>query len=208
MRQVDPSAQRTLNQMVAAHQALAAFSCKVRVDAVSEKRRETTTASVAYQKPNRIRVEVQRSGKPALLYLSDGVTRLSAGRATKLEGGEKGLISALSEASFLIAPAFLYLVSRSAPVSMLLPGSLKLLTFGTALELDEVAVVVVAAEIVTRSGSAHLTVAMGKEDHLLRKLSVETAFENENLSLMELYSSVKANPVLEKSVFVLPKATR
>ena len=206
MRQSDPAAQRALDQMVKAHQALVTFSCRVQVDAVSEKRRETTTATLAYQKPNRIRLEVQSPGKPLVLSVCDGTTRLSAGtRRGKAEGGEKALTSALIEANLLITPAFLYLVSRSAPVDTLLPGSVKLLALGTPLMLDDVPVIVVVADVATRAGSAHLRFAMGKEDHLLRKLSVETAFAKENLSLMELYSAVKANPSLDKTLFMLPK---
>lgn len=206
MRQIDPKAQRALDQMRATHQALRSFSCRVRVDAVSEKRRETTTATVAYQKPNRIRVEVQRPQKPSLLFVCDGTNRLGMGaKRGKAEGGEKALISTLNEASFLIAPAFLYLVSRSAPVSTLLPGTLKVLAFGTPLVLEEVPVVVVSADIATRSGDARLSFTFGRDDSLLRKLSVETTFDKENFSLMELYSEVKAAPTFEKDFFLLPK---
>lgn len=204
--QTDPEARRILDRMVAAHRALVSFSCQLQVDAVSDKRRETTKATLAYQKPGRIWVEVKRTGKPPLLLVSDGTNRLGAGRQrVKAEGGDAALLATLIEANLLIAPAFLYLLSRSAPVASLLPGAVKLVSLGTPFVLDETPVVVVAADVAARAGAARLTFTVGRDDHLLRKLSVETTFEKENLSLMELYTQVRANPPLDKSLFTLPQ---
>lgn len=205
MRQTDPAAQRALDQLVAAHQALFTFSCRLKVEAIGEKRRESSTTTLAYQKPNKIRLEVAREKAPRFLCVSDGTTRRVGSLKRKAEAGERALVDAIGEAQVLIAPLFLFLVSRSAPTRTLLPGTVKTLGFGNPLVLDGVPTEVVLADVATNSGTARLTLAMGKDDHLLRKLSIDASYKQETLSLVEVYTEVKANPSLNASLFVLPK---
>lgn len=207
MRQIDPGAQQVLDQLEAAHHALFSFSAQVRAEAIGEKRRETATATVAYQKPSRARVEVKRLGGGSQLSVCDGTNRLTEGsgprKKVKAESGEKALVSTLSDAGFFIAPVFLYLTSRGAPIPRLLPGAAKVIAFGNPTTLDGVSVEVVIAEVVAKQGSVRLTFSIGKEDRLLRRLMIQTNFQADNLTLSETYTSVKANPTLDKKLFTL-----
>ena len=137
MRQVDPAARQLLDRLVAAHQALFTYSAQVKVEAVSDKRRESATASIAYQKPGKARVDVRRGDGTSALLVCDGASRLFSAnvirKKTKAEVGEKALLETLSQAEFFVTPTFLFLVSRSAPVRSLLPGALKVLGFGFTL---------------------------------------------------------------------------
>lgn len=208
MRQIDPGAQQVLNQLEAAHHALFSFSAQVRAEAIGEKRRETATATVLYQKPSRARIEVKRVGGGSQRCVCDGVSRLTEGSGSrkkiKAEGGEKALLSTLSDASFFIAPVFLYLISRGAPISRLLPGTAKVIAFGNPTTLDGVPVEVVIAEVQAKQGTVRLTFSIGKDDRLLRRLMIQTDFQADNLTLSETYTSVKANPTLDKKLFTFP----
>ena len=208
MRQVDPAArQLLLDRLVAAHQALFTYSAQVKVEAVSDKRRESATASVVYQKPGKARVDVRRGDGSSALVVCDGASRLFSAnvirKKAKAEAGEKALLETLSQAELFVTPAFLFLVSRNAPVRSLLPGALKVLGFGTPTTLDGVTVEVVAADVATKDGEARLTFSIGKEDHLLRRLLVQTNYQSENYTLAETYTDVKANPKLDKKAFAL-----
>ncbi|WP_309716105.1 DUF2092 domain-containing protein [Armatimonas sp.] len=207
MRQTDPTAQQLLNQMVAAHQALFAFSAQVKVEAVSDKSREVATATILYQKPNKARVEVTRSSGDKVLSVCDGINRLYMASITKkkqkAESGEKALVETLSQANLFIAPVFLYLSSRAAPVRGLLPGTVKTMGFGTPLTMDGVAVEVVAADVATKDGEARITFTIGKDDRLLRRLMVQTSYQKENFTLAETYTNIQANPKVDKKSFVV-----
>ena len=208
MRQnVDPAARQFLDQMVAAHQALFSYSAQVKVEAINEKQRETATATLVYQKANKCRVEVSRSNGSKVLSVCDGTNRLftapGSRRKVKAEPGEKALIESLSQANLLIAPVFLYLTSRLAPVKALLPGMAKTLGFGTPTSLDGVAVEVVAVDVATKDGEARLTFTIGKDDRLLRRLLVQTSFQGDVFTLGETYTSVKGNPKVDPKSFVL-----
>lgn len=208
MRQIDRGAQQAIDQLVAAHQALFSYSAQVRAEAIGDSKRETATATVSYQKPNRARVEVKRVSGPSQLSVSDGTNRLVEGggsrRKGKAEAGEKAVITTLSQANFFISPVFLYLTSRAAPIPSLLPGPPKVLGYGNPIILDGVAVEVVIADVQTKDGIVRLTFSIGKDDHLLRRLMIQTDFQSDNLTLAETYTQVKANPPLEKKRFTLP----
>ncbi len=207
MKQTDPAAQQLLDQLVAAHQALFAYSAQVKVEAVSDKRRESATASLVYQKPGKVRLELKRTGGGSSLLVCDGANRLITAnvlrKKSKAEPGEKALLETLSLAELFVTPTFLFLVSRNAPVRSLLPGTIKVLGFGTPTTLNGVAVEMVAADITTKEGEARLTFSIGKEDHLLRRLLVQTSYQSENYTLAETYTDVKANPKLDKKAFAL-----
>ena len=207
MRQVDPSAGMLLDRLVAAHQALFSFSADVKVEAVSDARNETTQASIVYMKPNKARVELKLAQGARIVSVCDGTTRLySDGKKhqkLKAESGEKAIIETLSQTGLLIAPVFLYLTSRSAPVRTILPGATKVLGFTTPTTLDGVLVDVVAADIETKDGKGRLVFSIGKDDRLLRRLEINTSNQRQSLSLVESYTNVKANPKLDKKAFLL-----
>ena len=208
MRQLDPAARRVLEEMTTTHQALFSFSAQLKVEAISDSRHETATASLVYMKPNKARVSVRRSDGTSALSVCDGSNRFYIAAKTrkkvKTDAGEKGLLETLSEANLFIAPVFFYLTSRSAPVRTILPGTAKVLGFGTPLTLDGVAVEVIAADVETPQGRARLIFSLGKEDRLLRRLEVNTSYQKQNLSLVETYTEVKSNPKLDKRAFLAP----
>lgn len=207
MRQIDPAAQQLLDRLVATHQALFSFSAQVKVEAVSDKGREVATATILYQKPNKARVEVTRGSGDKVLSVCDGVNRLYAASATKkkqkAESGEKALVETLSQANLFIAPVFLLLCSRAAPVRSPLPGTVKTLGFGTPLIMDGVSVEVIAADVATKDGEARITLTIGKDDRLLRRLMVQTSYQKENFTLAETYTNIQANPKVDKKAFVV-----
>jgi hypothetical protein len=205
--QVDRGAQQVLDQLVAAHHALFSFSAQIKTEAITEKRRELSSATLSYQKPGKCRLQVTRPSGKSDLIICDGTTRVAvlsgARRKSKAESGEKALVETLTQASFFISPVFAYVTSRSSPVRSLLPGAPKVLGFGNPTTIDKVSVDQVIADIQTKEGLARLQFFLGKDDRLLRRLIIQTEFAQDNLTLSETYTEVKANPNLDKKAFLL-----
>lgn len=205
--QLDKGAQQLLDRMIAAHQALFALSVQVKTEAVAERRRETATASVSYQKPGKVRVELKRGDGTSELLICDGINRQlqrpQTRRKTKAEAGEKALVATLTQANFFLAPVFLYLSSRAAPVRSLLPGVPKVLGFGNPTQVEQVPVELVIADIESEQGRARLQFYIGKEDFLLRRLVIQAEQADGGLTLTETYMALKTNPSFEKKTFQL-----
>lgn len=205
--QTDPESQKLLEQMARAHLALRSFRADLTVRSTSARREEITRAEIAILRPGRARVLVG-SGASARLSVTDGERRaVRAGallRTVKATGGDASIREALTAAEVFIAPIFAWLGTDPKATARLLPG--KVLRLGRANDetLDGVVADVVVADVETPGGPARLSFAIGRDDRLLRRLSVTARRGAESFSLSEIYTDVRADPDLPASLFAVP----
>lgn len=205
---IDPRAQTLLDQLVQTHRALRSYRATVTVEGTDSERREASVASVVWERPGRCRVESKRGNGTSVLSFSDGKKRLYRG-STNYQGaaepGERALVATLSDAGLFIAPIFIYLTSTMSPAKSLLPQPVTTLVLGNDTTLDGQKCNVVAAETAAGGKRSRLTLALGRTDHLLRRVTIEASRDGESLSFSELYTSVEANPRFTVDPFRSPR---
>lgn len=203
----DPESLRLLEQMAKAHLALKTFRADLTVRSTSTQREEIAHATIAFERPGKARVTVGE-GATARLSVTDGVARALRGpkvsQSVKAEKDDAAIRATLTAAEVFIAPIFAWLCTDAKAATRLLPGKITRLGKGNDERLDSVAVDVVVADIASAGGPARLTFAIGRDDHLLRRLSVTARRGGDNFHLAEIYSGVQANPELPASLFAVP----
>jgi hypothetical protein len=212
VRQLDPAAQKALDLMVQTHRRLTSYQATVAVSGVTERRREASIGVVVLERGSRCaRIEVTRANQSKLLSATDGKERLylasqsNANRRLAAEPGEKVLAATIAESNLFVAPVFGFLLTKESAIKELIPPPITVITRATEASVDGVSCDVIACETRAEGKRSRILFSIGKSDHLLRQLVIETNQDGVLFTLTELYTSVRANPKLPKSAFLLPK---
>jgi outer membrane lipoprotein-sorting protein len=208
-------AQEILQECAKTHLKLAAFSANFRV-ALEERSKgkvgvQNALGDVAFQRPGRSRLNAQLvdgtdvtvvcdnqfryrvSGKMEGYYLKDAVTP-----------GDAALAQAIHDANAFGSPTFLEFTTSPQALAHLFISKPRAYILGPEEELDNVRCYLVTVEVPTSNPevSGRFTFAIGKEDHLLRRLEMIFGDDQNGLTLTEEFDDVKANPTLESSIFL------
>ncbi len=201
---IDPKSQLLLETMAAAYRALKSLSMEIRVRATSGGKEEIADAKLEWQRPDRLSLRIN-GGPVSRSIVANGSIRIeTTGSRTRRRDGIRpanAVADALSNSELFIAPIVPELLTKPDAFKRLLPGNVIRLGLGSDERLDNVPVDVVVADVVAPGGSARLRFAIGKTDHLLRRLQIQSTRGETTLDLSEHYTEVFPNPTLPESVF-------
>jgi outer membrane lipoprotein-sorting protein/peroxiredoxin len=207
---VDPQARAILDQMVAAQQKLKSYSANVEISMVQGEQTRSMKGELSYALPNKVRAVItDPTGKITQTVVSNGDFRYVTSSAKPEQFGKEPAAPAAAN----IARAMLQ--SRLSAVG-LLPlliaepqASARVVPAGASVsrEADEtvdgvsVDVVKITPPSTPDRPAPTITIAAGKTDHLLRRVVLRGPSGGGG-QLTESYTSVKADPSLNASLFV------
>jgi outer membrane lipoprotein-sorting protein len=212
--QISQRAQEILQECAKTHLKLVAFSANFRV-ALEERNKgkvgvQNALGDVAFQRPGKSRLNAQLVDGTDVTVVCDNQFRYRL--SSKSEGfylkdtvtpGDAALAQAIHDANAFGSPTFLEFTTSPQALAHLFISKPRAYSFGPEEELDGVRCYLVTVEVPTSSPgvSGHFTFAIGKTDHLLRRLEMVFGDDQNGLTLTEEFDDVKANPTLEPSVF-------
>jgi outer membrane lipoprotein-sorting protein len=208
-------AQEILQECAKTHLKLAGFSANFRV-ALEERNKgkigvQNALGDVAFQRPGKSRLNAQLVDGTDVTVVCDNQFRYRL--SSKFEGyylkdsvtpGDAALAQAIHDGNAFGSPTFLEFTTSPQALSHLFVSKPRAYTFGPEEELDGVRCYLVMVEVPTSSPgvSGRFTFAIGKNDHLLRRLEMIFGDDQNGFTLTEEFDDVKANPALEPAVFV------
>ncbi len=208
---IDPQARALMDQMIAAYKGLKSYSGTAELvstgvsDAIKQK------ATIAFQRPNQVDVEVTSAQGTAKL-VCDGTTlfvRISEFKTQYIKNAAPTSQTAIAGMLQSLGAAGPGLTPLVAGVDPLPPGEkLKSLTVGQPETLDGVPVETVIARPEAGLSEVTITLAIGRDDHLLRGLTLTETRNNDTITLAETHTNVKANPALTSFKFTPPPGAK
>ena len=208
--QIDPEAKKILDAMVDAYQSLKSYSARLAFSAKQGDKTEMLAGQYAFAKPNRIKANgTQVETNVVRTIVSDGkqlfqTVSSDALSYTKLPAAsDAGNIAGGLQASGLggagLVPLMIALPVAQAKDQILGRGVTKvtLLADDTA---DGVPVRQIKADL-SRGQNITITFVIGKDDNLLRRLTLEAGSGDKSVVLTEEYTEVKLNPELPADFF-------
>jgi outer membrane lipoprotein-sorting protein/peroxiredoxin len=169
----------------------------------------TVRSQVAVARPNKVRITASPSEKATLQVVSDGVSLFVASseektyRKTPATLGDGAVLSAFTAARGASLGLLGVLFSPKADLKTVIPGPVQTLSRAPDETIGGTSVDVVTA-VVAGGGAGQqvtLTFAVGKEDHLLRRLTLSGKRGDAPFTVTETYTDIKANPELPASTF-------
>jgi outer membrane lipoprotein-sorting protein/peroxiredoxin len=211
---VAPEARALLERMIAAHKALASLSATVELVAPegpggTAAQQRTVRSQIAVVRPNKVRITSALPGGATAQVVSDGTSLFMSSSAEKTYrkmpagSGDAAVSNAFNAARGASLGLLGVLFSPKTDLKTVLPGEPKTLSLAPDETVGGVPVDVVTA-VVAGGGAEQqftLTFAAGKDDHLLRRLTLSGKQGDVPFTVTETYSDVKANPELPASTF-------
>jgi outer membrane lipoprotein-sorting protein/peroxiredoxin len=197
---VDPEAKKIIDQMIAAHQALKSYSAKLDFSAKQGERAQTASSTFTFARPNKVNVSTSSpAAKGTRTIISDGkqVYAMSSDDAKSYQKAdalpdEKNIARALNESGGSGTGLFLLLLTDPKAGDKVLGPSVQSLELLPDGQVGNVDVKVVKA-VLSGPPQPVITFSVGKEDNLLRGVTISASQGNQTLSLDEKYTDVKAN---------------
>ncbi len=199
---IDPQARTLLDEMAAAHQALSGVRATVVVQEYAATGARKRTITLAFRRPNQARAAIADKTGPVVQFSADGKNLIIYSVRDKQyarqasPSGSDAIAEVLGQTGALL-PAFL---ARPALLTRLLvrpgvgvAGAKAGVVGGVAVD-----VVVVTSPVTRRSPGLTLSLAVGRKDHLLRRLMERKAGSAGSplTVLTETATRLTADPVL------------
>jgi len=199
---IDPQARTLLDEMAAAHQALSGLKATIVVRSYGAGSDQGRTITFAFRRPNQAKAAVADKSGPLAQFSADGKNTVFYSVHDKkytrqdAPGGPDAIAEVLSQTGALL-PAFL---ARPAVLTRVLvqPGvGVARAGAGTVAGVA-VDVVTVTSPATRRGPGVMLSLAVGRKDHLLRRLTESTSGSPGGPKAMhtETVTRLKADPVL------------
>jgi outer membrane lipoprotein-sorting protein len=202
---VDPKAHELLTRMADAYRALQSCSMQVEIRTETGGQADVIKGTITFKRPNQALVETT-SARGKAKAVADGkfiyiVQSQNPKEYAKVATpANNGTISRTIEAAGAGGNGlFPFVVAGYDPYAVV-SRNLKSLTILAPDMIDSVRVDVV--QVVTEApnlGDATMTVAIGRSDHLLRRVGILA--ENNGVAIIETLSGVKSNPTFPDSLF-------
>lgn len=208
---IEPQAQQALNQTVAAYAALKSFSANVKLSGTAEVPK--VDAAIKWQQPNRFAISVTH-GATSMRTVSDGKTLfrtfsdqpqqyLKVPLSVPLKTLPQALMN--SDANDLILTGVNVMIATLKAPQMkslvLSEGADPATQIVTAIVSNGLQNAVAPGSQAPESLST-FTMTIDKKDHLLRQVKVQLGGGPTVIEGTEIYSNVRANPLLPASTFV------
>jgi outer membrane lipoprotein-sorting protein/peroxiredoxin len=212
---IDPAARAVLEKMVAAHQGLKSYSATLEFTAKQGERTQARRSVIAFQKPGRVRVVTTDTVTGVVTrVISDGADIFLASSAEPKRYRKQKAVAGLANIAASIGVGggggtglLPLLTADPKALDRLVPSQTKSLTLGAGETVAGAPVDVVTAVVggvgpdSDKAPQPKITVAVGKEDRLLRRVTIDVTGSGGGLALREVFTDVKADPVLETSRF-------
>ncbi len=210
---VEPQARARVDAMRTAYKTMRSYRGDVSVVTSGVPGLPVSRATLVYQKPNRIAVTAT-TPEGTERAVCDG-TNLFATRAGETKkylkrpapATAQALVSALAEAD-VAGPGLAAILSGGDPLAQFGAAlqSAKTLLETTDRKVDGVPVDVIVAQIARDDGRgkttrATLTLAIGKQDHLLREAAFSQPFGKQSVTLTETHTNVSPDAVVPPGTF-------
>jgi len=210
--QMDPKARELMDQMVAAYKALDSYSAIVELAGMGAANLPKQRAIIAFKKPNRVNVQVTTSTGTVKL-VSNGTNLFVQVSDIKAEyvktaapSGEMA-IAQLLQSVRASGPGLTPLVAGASPLEGM-ADDLKSVSVGPADTVDGVAVETVVGQLEAGPSKGTITFAIGRDDHLLRRVVLTSITGQRTVTLTETHTSVKANPAGMAFIFTPPPGAK
>lgn len=202
--QVDPAAREMLSAMTLAYQRLHSFSARVKIEAGSGASLNSSLSTVVYEKPN-LAFVYTKSPSGEFKTVLDGKTIYVTKPSDAKEyeempvGSDTAAIAlAIRTGGASVIGLFPFAVSGNDPFA-LIGGHLKSLTTANPDTVNGERVDVVdAVESAPGLKDATMTIAIGQDDHLLRRVGFVSG---DGHAIVETFSDVKVDPKLSPAEF-------
>lgn len=205
---IDPAARAVLDRMAVAYRDLKALSLSLEFSGKAPGRPDAASrASLLFQRPGNLRLTVtdtvhnevtRRVLTGRTLYEDSSVDRTRYMRRpvrSDLEGIQQSFRSAGTG-------LLMILLTQPDAVSILQSPPPKQMTKEADAAVEGVAVEVVTLSFETPDGKGSYRLEIGKDDHLLRRLRITGALNNNPVDLTETCREVQVNPVVAADAFV------
>jgi outer membrane lipoprotein-sorting protein len=208
---------KVLGDMVTAHKALERFSVTLDLRMKSPEGSMTAHSELSYAKPNRIAITAKRASKSPIGSRESSRTIVSDGkeifgqdsseptqyRKTPALPGIENIGLGIRQSGGLYYPLFPLILTEADAKTGILPPVVDSAALQPDEKIDGVDVQVVKAQLPgPEGGKIILTFHIGKQDSLLRRLTVVTQQGEETTEIVESFTNIKANPTLSDAVFV------
>ena len=213
--QEQEQARQILKTCAGTHLKIPAFSANFRVTLEERKRGksgvQTALGDIAFVRPGKSRLNGQLIDGTEILVVCDNQFRYRLSDKTPLiylkdvvTPGDPALAQAIHDANVFGSPTFLEFTTSPQALIHLFVNKPRAYSLGAEEELDGVDCSLVIVEVPTSNSevSGVFTFAIGKKDHLLRRMEMIFGDEQNGLKLTEEFDEVKANPELDPKIFV------
>jgi outer membrane lipoprotein-sorting protein/peroxiredoxin len=205
---IDPEAKKIIDKMTAAHQALTAYSGTLDFSAKQGERSQTSSSAFSFVRPNKINVRTTSpTAKGTRTIVSDGkqvyMTNSEDSKSYLKDAAlpdERNIARALSQSGGGGTGLFLLLLTDPKASDKVLGPAVQSLELLPDSQMGSVDVKVVKA-IMSQPPKPVITFSIGKDDNLLRGITISAGEGGQGLFMEEKYSDVKANPTLADSTF-------
>jgi outer membrane lipoprotein-sorting protein/peroxiredoxin len=210
---IDPEAKKIIDAMVTAHQALKSYSGKLDFSAKEGERAQTASTTLSFVRPNKVNlITTSSTTKGTRTVLSDGKQVYSTDSEdlksyTRVEAlpDERNIaraFSTISRGGGAGTGLFLILLTDPRAKDQVLGSSVASLELLPDTQVAGVDVKVVKAIIGLPPQPLIVTFSVGKEDSILRAVSIAPAKQDQPSQVTETYSEVKPNAPLADSSFM------
>lgn len=204
---IDPKARALINQMVMAYRSLKSYSGNVLVRGTGQPGLFPLNATITVKKPNQIAIVVTKK-QDTTRILSDGTHLFTLSSREKTHfvkmaapDGAEALPRVIALSGVAGAGALPILLAGQNPLA---PSEqfLKSLSVSQAGTAGNTPVETVEAQFEGPQGKATFMFVIGKEDCLLRQMTITQTMGGQSSSFVETHTDVKANPNLSEAAFV------
>lgn len=202
---VDANARKKLDSMAAAYQGLRSYSGTVEVNGVGVPNFPSRRSTIVFKKPNQA-VVVTTDSAGVTQTVTNGTHLFAASTREKtrylkapLPPNAQPIPLAIGEGGAAGLGLMPLLVAGADPLAPL-AKTLRSLAPGPPNTLAGVPVdTIIAVVNGSRGDTAKITYAIGKSDHLLRRMNITQTVNGKPISLTENHANIKANPALSAS---------
>ncbi|MBV9868333.1 MAG: redoxin domain-containing protein [Abitibacteriaceae bacterium] len=206
---IDAAARQMMEQMIDTYKKLKSYSGLMQVKSSSDPNPQGLRVRILYQKPNRV-VATVNDTKTTTKMVSNGTNMfVSVSNQSKaylkvpVRPGPETITSILLHINDT-TPGLAPLAGGFDP---LIPysGSMKSLTVGSDDSIGGVPVATVIATLSNGKAEGNITYAIGKTDHLLRRVVFKMMLEGQTATITENHSELKTDfPVLQNAFAFIP----
>ena len=208
---LEPAAKSLIDQMVKAHKALTSYAAQLDVEVKQGEQGQKIRSELAYQAPNKARVIVTdmatQGGSSAIADGTSYYTTSSLNAKTyhkaAIPTGAKVFAKAITDTRAEALPLLPLILTQDNATALLLADT-KSATVGQD-TIGGVAVDTIST-VLKNAPNPAITFAIGKTDHLLRRVTLKFTQNGTTSTVTEVYTGVRANPALPASTFTFTPA--
>lgn len=209
---VSPEVKALLGKMVAAHQKLNSYSARGDFSFAQGEAKQAQSFDITYEKPNKVRLTITDAETKAVrTIISDGKTLFDSSSEDKTTYRKVDAVPdanniagafGISQVGLGLLPM---IITDPQAADKVIPPTAENVKLGADAKVGDVAVTTLSFTL-NVGEKPTFTLMVGKEDNLLRKISITGKSQGQDLVLSETFTSVKADPKLEATTFVFTPA--